>query len=235
MSAPAAVLFDMDGTLVDTEVLWWRTTEEVAGQLGHRLGPADAPEVVGRAVQDTAGHLVRLTGGAADPGAVAASLTDGFFRRVAAGAPLRPGARRLLAELAARAVPFALVSASPRVVVDEVVGGALAHVPFAFTLSADDTERTKPHPDPYREAAARLGLTPGECVAVEDSPDGAASAEAAGCAVLVVPSLLDVPHSPARTFAGSLEDVTPDLLHACLRPAPGDQAHRSSSARIPSA
>ncbi|KIF04388.1 hydrolase [Streptomyces sp. RSD-27] len=218
MSALAAVLFDMDGTLVDTEVLWWETTEEVADRLGHRLGPADAPEVVGRAVADTAAHLVRATGGA-DAGAVAEELTEGFFRRVAAGAPIRPGAQRLLTALEAQGIPFALVSASPRVVVDQVVGGALAHVPFAFTLSADDTARTKPHPDPYRAAAGLLGLDPGECVAVEDSPDGAASAEAAGCPVLVVPSLLGVPASAARTFAASLEEVTPELLRSLRRTA----------------
>ncbi|MEU9028898.1 HAD-IA family hydrolase [Streptomyces sp. NPDC048383] len=106
---------------------------------------------------------------------------------------------------------------------------------LAFTLSADDADRTKPHPDPYRAAAARLGLAPGECVAVEDSPDGAASAEAAGCAVLVVPSQLDVPRTPARTSAASLEDVTPAVLRACGRAGAGDQAERSSSARIPSA
>lgn len=217
MSALAAVLFDMDGTLVDTEVIWWRTTEEIAGGLGHRLTAADAPEVVGRAVEDTAAHLVRATG-AGDPAEVAAALTSLFFRQVEEGAPMRPGAQRLLAALEAEGVPFALVSASPRVVVDSVVGGSLAHVPFAFTVSADDTERTKPHPDPYRTAARRLGLPPGACVAVEDSPDGAASAEAAGCAVLVVPSLLAVPASPPRTFAGSLEEVTPDVLRACLVP-----------------
>ncbi|WP_326586432.1 HAD family hydrolase [Streptomyces sp. NBC_01294] len=215
MSALAAVLFDMDGTLVDTEVLWWRATEEVADGLGHRLADADAPEVVGRAVQDTAAHLVRVSGGG-DPYEVAAALTDRFHRRVEAGAPMRPGAQRLLTALAAEGVPFALVSASPRVVVDSVVGGSLAHVPFAFTLSADDTTRTKPHPDPYRAAAGRLGLVPQACVAVEDSPDGAASAEAAGCGVLVVPSLLPVPRSPLRTFADSLEHVTVTGLRACL-------------------
>ncbi|MCJ1676696.1 HAD family phosphatase [Streptomyces sp. APSN-46.1] len=206
----------MDGTLVDTEVLWWRTTEEVAAGLGHALTDADAPEVVGRAVEDTAAHLVRVSrAGDAEAVAagaagvvVAAELTAGFFRRVEAGAPMRPGARRLLAELEAQGVPFALVSASPRVVVDSVVGGSLAQVPFAFTLSADDTPRTKPHPDPYRAAAERLGLVPRACVAVEDSPDGAASAEAAGCRVLVVPSLLPVPRSPRRAFADSLEDVS---------------------------
>ncbi|WP_327412227.1 HAD family hydrolase [Streptomyces sp. NBC_01233] len=215
MSALAAVLFDMDGTLVDTEGLWWRATEEVADGLGHRLTDADAPEVVGRAVEDTAAHLVRVSGGG-DPYEVGAALTDTFFRRVEAGAPMRPGAQRLLTALTAQGVPFALVSASPRVVVDSVVGGSLAHVPFAFTLSADDTARTKPHPDPYRAAAGRLGLVPQACVAVEDSPDGAASAEAAGCGVLVVPSLLAVPASPKRVFARSLEEATPELLRSCL-------------------
>ncbi|WUX18868.1 HAD family phosphatase [Streptomyces sp. NBC_01439] len=218
MSTLAAVLFDMDGTLVDTEVLWWRTTEEIADGLGHRLTDTDAPDVVGRAVEDTAAHLVRVSGGG-DPAEVAAALTERFFRGVQAGAPMRPGAQRLLTALEAEGVPFALVSASPRVVVDSVVGGSLAHVPFAFTLSADDTARTKPHPDPYRAAAGRLGLAPRACVAVEDSPDGAASAEAAGCAVLVVPSLLAVPASPPRTFAESLEEVTVARLRRCVTAA----------------
>ncbi|MER5774262.1 HAD family phosphatase [Streptomyces sp. NPDC002039] len=217
MSGLGAVLFDMDGTLVDTEVLWWRTAEEIAAALGHALTDADAPEVVGRAVEDTAAHLVRVTGGG-DPARVGAALTEDFLRRVRAGAPMRPGARRLLTALTTEGVPFALVSASPRVVVDSVLGGALARVPFALTLSADDTARTKPHPDPYRAAAERLGLEPRACVAVEDSPDGAASAEAAGCGVLVVPSLLPVPASAARRFARTLEEVTPDVLRGCLAP-----------------
>ncbi|MGW7333554.1 HAD hydrolase-like protein, partial [Streptomyces sp. NPDC054840] len=83
MSALSAVLFDMDGTLVDTEVLWWRTTEEIAGGLGHRLTDADAPQVVGRAVEDTAAHLVRVVGGG-DPSEVAEALTESFFRGVEA-------------------------------------------------------------------------------------------------------------------------------------------------------
>ncbi|MER7744175.1 HAD family phosphatase [Streptomyces bacillaris] len=249
-TAPAAVLFDMDGTLVDTEVLWWETAREVAAGLGHRLTDADAPEVVGRAVADTAAHLIGVTSGdpstlpgaatgrAAAPGRTAADraaapdraadraaalertaaeLTDSFFRKVDAGAPLRPGAAALLASLEAAGVPFALVSASPRSVVDAVVAGALAGVDFAFTLSADDTVRTKPHPDPYRAAAERFAADPAACVAVEDSPDGTASADAAGCAVLVVPSLLPVAPGRARTFARSLEEVDLGVLTDCLR------------------
>ncbi|MGA6169715.1 HAD family hydrolase [Streptomyces sp. NPDC012600] len=229
-AAPAAVLFDMDGTLVDTEVLWWETAREVAAGLGHRLTDADAPEVVGRAVADTAAHLIEVTGGgspalpgtAADDRAAAlartaAELTDSFFRKVDAGAPLRPGAAALLASLEGAGVPFALVSASPRSVVDAVVAGSLAGVDFAFTLSADDTVRTKPHPDPYRAAAERFAAEPSACVAVEDSPDGTASADAAGCAVLVVPSLLPVAPGRGRTFARSLEEVDLGVLSDCLR------------------
>ncbi|WP_276209176.1 HAD family phosphatase [Streptomyces sp. S1] len=216
MSELAAVLFDMDGTLVDTETLWWDATEEVAARLGHRLTAADAPEVVGRAVEDTAAHLVRTTGMSGTAG-VASALTTAFRRRVDAGAPLRPGAGRLLAELERAAVPFALVSASPRSVVDAVTGGALARVPFAFTLSADDTARTKPHPDPYRTAARCLGVPVEACVAVEDSPDGTASADAAGCVVLVVPSLLPVEPGPGRVFAESLEEVSLATLRGHVR------------------
>ncbi|MFC8077910.1 HAD family hydrolase [Streptomyces sp. NPDC057307] len=218
----------MDGTLVDTETLWWESAAEVAAGLGHRLSDADAGEVVGRAVADTAAHLVRVTGtpsleapdGPAPdgpcPNAVAADLAACFLRRVEAGAPPRPGARRLLAALETAGVPFALVSASPRTVVDSVVAGSLAEVAFAFTLSADDTVRTKPHPDPYRAAAERFGVAAGACVAVEDSPDGTASAEAAGCPVLVVPSLLPVAPGEGRYFAGSLEDVDLAVLEAVL-------------------
>ncbi|MFC8016172.1 HAD family hydrolase [Streptomyces cinereoruber] len=216
MSELAAVLLDMDGTLVDTETLWWDAAEEVAARLGHRLTAADAPEVVGRAVEDTAAHLVRATG-MAGTGGVASALTTAFRRRVDAGAPLRPGAGRLLAELEREGVPFALVSASPRSVVDAVTGGALARVPFAFTLSADDTARTKPHPDPYRTAARRLGVPVEACVAVEDSPDGTASADAAGCVVLVVPSLLPVEPGPGRVFAESLEEVSLATLRGHAR------------------
>lgn len=177
---PQAVLFDMDGTLVDTEGLWWQAADEVARSLGRELTAADAPYVVGRTVGDTAAYLVD---GDAD-GEVAGALTASFAERVRREPAVVPGARELLAELAAATVPTALVSASPRSIV-ELVLPRLGHT-FDLVIADGDTPRGKPHPDPYLEAARRLRVTPARCVAVEDSPAGVAAATAAGCHVLVV-------------------------------------------------
>ncbi|MET9342077.1 HAD family phosphatase [Nonomuraea sp. NPDC003804] len=178
-----AVLFDMDGTLVDTEGLWWEATVDVAASLGRVLGPADTPYVHGRTVEDTAAHLAP----AADQetvDAVAERLTESFADRIRRGVRVIPGAAELLRALATEAVPTALVSASPRSIV-ELVLPSLGHR-FAVVVAAGETARGKPHPDPYLEAARLLAADPRRCVAVEDSPTGIAAATAAGCRVLVV-------------------------------------------------
>ncbi|MFE0463560.1 HAD family hydrolase [Kitasatospora sp. NPDC058965] len=201
---PSAVLFDMDGTLVDTEHLWWEATEEVAAGIGYALGPVDLPEVLGHAVEHTAAHLDRVAAGSPGTAELASRLNGSFTAKVAAQVVPRPGALALLASLRDAAVPTALVSASPRQVVDLV----LTHLGrdwFTVTLAAEDTERTKPDPAPYLAAAARLGLDPARCVAVEDTPTGVASASAAGCAVLAVPSSdAAIPAGPGITLLSSL-------------------------------
>ncbi|GAA3582688.1 HAD family phosphatase [Nonomuraea rosea] len=175
-----AVLLDMDGTLVDTEGLWWEAAAAVAASLGRPLGPADLPHVHGRTIEDVARHLL-----GDDPGRqeVAGRLTDAFAERVGREVTLMPGASELLAGLAATAVPTALVSASPRSIV-ELVLPRLGHA-FDLVIANEDTVRGKPYPDPYLEAARRLGAAPRRCVAIEDSPAGIAAATAAGCHVLV--------------------------------------------------
>jgi HAD superfamily hydrolase (TIGR01509 family) len=203
---PAAVLFDMDGTLVDTEHLWWRAVTEVADRLAYRLTEADLPEVLGRPVGHTAGYLHRTAGAATTRARIARDLDDAFVARVAGDVRPRPGALRLLAELRDASVPAALVTASPRRVVDLVLR-TLGADWFALTVAAEDTVRTKPAPDPYLTAAARLGVAPGDCVAVEDSPPGLASARAAGCPVVAVPSTAPLAREPGVLVVGSLEEV----------------------------
>ncbi|MET8541933.1 HAD family phosphatase [Kitasatospora sp. NPDC004799] len=209
---PAAVLFDMDGTLVDTEQLWWQTAAELAEELRHPLTEQDAPEVLGQAVEHTAAHLHRVSGTALGEAELAERLSESFAAKVAAETVPRPGALALLAALRDARVPTALVSASPRQVVDLVLS-AIGRDWFAVTLAAEDTEHTKPAPDPYLAAAERLGLDPAVCLAVEDTPTGVASATAAGCAVLAVPSTaVPMPRGERITLLASLEQADLALL-----------------------
>ncbi|MBW5486116.1 HAD-IA family hydrolase [Streptomyces bambusae] len=210
----------MDGTLVDTEQLWWDTVAEVAEGLGYALAEHDQPDVLGRPVEHTAGHLARLGGAPAGP--IAAELHRAFAERVRTRVVPRPGALALLGALHDEGVPTALVTASPREVAETVVA-ALAeagHGGFTVTVTADDTALTKPSPDPYLAACRALRVPPAACVAVEDTPTGVASAEAAGCQVLAVPSVAPIAPAPGRTVLDSLEQATPDRLRALVATAP---------------
>ncbi|WP_055535815.1 HAD-IA family hydrolase [Streptomyces graminilatus] len=210
---PQAVLFDMDGTLVDTERLWWEAVEQVAGR---PLTEADQPDVLGRPVEHTADWLAAATGAAA--GQLAAELHREFAARVRTGIVPRPGALDLLDALAEAGIPTALVTASPRAVADTVLEAleALGASRFAVSVTADDTEHTKPAPDPYLAACRALGVDPAACVAVEDTETGVTSAEAAGCAVLAVPSLAPIGAAPGRTVRASLAGVTVAQLGAMV-------------------
>jgi HAD superfamily hydrolase (TIGR01509 family) len=211
-----AVLLDMDGTLVDTEDLWWEAESSLLAELGHRLGHADRQAVVGGPMSRVVDHLLAVSGLPLGADRLGDMINDRFAEHIAHGVPLRPGAAELLADLAAEGVPAALVSASHRRIIDLVLRTLGSHH-FAFTVAGDEVERTKPHPDPYLLAAARLGADPARCVVIEDAPTGVRAGEAAGCRVLAVPSVTPIEPRPGRTVLASLEGVSVALLRGLVR------------------
>ncbi|MFF2367327.1 MULTISPECIES: HAD family hydrolase [unclassified Streptomyces] len=217
-SALQAVLLDMDGTLVDTEGFWWDVEVAVFAALGHALDESWRHVVVGGPMTRSAGFLIEATGADITLPELSVLLNDGFEDRIGHSLPLMPGAARLLAELAAHEIPTALVSASHRRIIDRVLGAIGSHF-FALTVAGDEVERTKPFPDPYLLAAARLGAEPARCAVIEDTSTGVASAEAAGCQVVAVPSVAPIAPAARRTVVNSLEEVDLPFLHRLMTKA----------------
>jgi HAD superfamily hydrolase (TIGR01509 family) len=213
----AAVLWDMDGLLVDSEPLWTVAEQELADRLGGTFTPELKALIVGTRLDVAVPLFLTHLGHPASPEAVqeaAAWLLARVVELFAQPIDLQPGAVALLAELDAAGVPQALVSSSYRVLVDAVLAHGVG--PFALTVAGDEVGRGKPHPEPYLTAAARLGVDPRRCVVLEDSPAGVASGEAAGCAVVAVPSLAEVvlSEAPRRQVRPSLTAVSLDDLRA---------------------
>ena len=214
-SALQAVLLDMDGTLVDTEGFWWEAEVEIFAELGHALSEEHREIVVGGPMTRSASYLIHTTGADITLPELTILLNKRFEELITRGVPLMPGAARLLAELAAHRIPAALVSASHRRIIDRVLQ-SLGPENFAFTVAGDELERTKPHPDPYLLAAARLGADPSRCVVVEDTATGVAAGESAGCAVVAVPSVVPIEPAGGRRVVSSLEEVDLALLRALV-------------------
>ena len=206
MTELAAVLWDMDGTLVDTEPYWIDSELELVARHGGTWTTADAHSIVGFDLLD-AGHELRTRGGVEmEPAEIANWLLDRVIARVAEELPWRPGARELLAECIAEGVPCAMVTMSWRSLADAVIAAAPAGS-FAVSITGDEVTNGKPDPEPYLAAAAALGVDPRACVAIEDSPTGVASAVAAGCATLGVPHVVPVAAAPGLTIVDSLAGV----------------------------
>lgn len=200
-----AVLFDMDGLLVDSEPLWFETERAVMARMGGTWTRADQEHLIGGALAHSVGYMRSRAARPAPPEVVAHWLVDGMAALVRErGLPLKPGAAPLLAQIASAGLPTALVTSSERAIMKvalEVTGLA-----FAATVCGADVSRSKPDPEPYLLAASLLGADPRRCVALDDSPAGVASAEAAGCAVVAVPSV-PMPARPGRTLVASLTEV----------------------------
>ncbi|MBT0771926.1 HAD family hydrolase [Kineosporia sp. J2-2] len=206
-SLPAAVLWDMDGTLVDTEPYWMAEEHALVAEFGGTWSDEHAHNLIGNALIDSA-HYIQRHGGVTLPAEeIIDRLTAGVVRRIADEVPWRPGARELLFALHDAGVPCALVTMSYRAMAEAILAGLPGEF-FRFLVTGDEVTRGKPHPEPYLKAAGLLGVRPGDCVAIEDSLTGIASAEAAGVPLLAVEHLVPVPAHPGRTVARTLEGWT---------------------------
>jgi len=213
-AALRAVLFDMDGLLVDSEPLWFEVERAVMARLGGQWGEADQRALIGGSLDRTVSWLLAKAAAPASREDVARWLVDEMAALILArGLPLQPGAGPLLAALDAAGVPCALVTASSRAIMDAVL--TVTGLSFDVTVCGEDVRRGKPDPEPYLLAAARLGVPAAGCVVLEDSPTGIAAARAAGCPVIAVPSV-PVPPRPGLITVDSLEEVGFDRLEGIM-------------------
>lgn len=206
MSSLRAVLWDLDGTLVDTEPYWIACEHALVAEYGGTWTAADAHSIIGFDLLDAANELRTRGGVQLDPHQIVEWLLDGVIARVERDLPWRPGAAELLAGCAAADIPCALVTMSWRRLADAAIAAAPAGS-FRTSITGDEVTNGKPDPEPYLAAAAALGVDPRDCVAIEDSPTGVASALAAGCVTLGVPHVVPVAARAGLTLLDSLVGV----------------------------
>lgn len=210
-STPAAVLWDMDGTLINSEPYWISAEIDLVESFGGEWTHDDAMAVVGSGLFNSA-RAMRAKGVELDEQTIVDRLTDQVMTHLReSGIPWRPGARELLLELREASIPTALVTMSMSLMAHHVVAN-LGFVGFDAVISGDDVENPKPHPQPYQVGAAALGVEIGDCIAIEDSPPGATSAFSAGATVVGVPFMVEIPEDQTHALWPTLDGRTLEHL-----------------------
>jgi HAD superfamily hydrolase (TIGR01509 family) len=207
-----AVLWDLDGTLVDTEPAWMASEYRLVELFGGSWSTEHAKAVVGHSLLESAAYLRKHGGVELSLEEIVDQMVADVLAAVQREVVWRPGALSLLADVRAAGVPCAMVTMSYQSLANSVA----SHLPagtFQAMVTGDQVSRGKPHPEPYLTAAELLGVQPSRCVAIEDSPTGVASAAAAGCLVLAVQNQVPLAGAPGRIVLDSLEGIgMSDLL-----------------------
>lgn len=205
----AAVLWDMDGTLIDSEPMWIKVELEMLRRYGLEMTKDTHQRMIGSGLWDAANHF-RDLGVPLSADEIVAEWVAGVSRGIAESEPeWRPGARTFLDSLREAGVPCALVTMSVRSLAEDVVAMLPAGT-FQAIIAGDEVAHEKPHPDPYWRGAAALGVPIERCVALEDSPTGLKSAHASGAVTVGIPHLVPLDHLPAHALLRTLEGLDAD-------------------------
>jgi len=232
-AALRAVLFDMDGTLVETEQLWGEALFALAGRLGGRMSEEARQRTVGTSMSVSMRILyddLGLTHSERQLRSDARWVEDETARLMADGVAWRPGARELLVAVREAGLATALVTTTPRRLADIVlarIGETAPGVPaFDVTVCGDEVPARKPDPTPYLQAMSALGVRPADCVVIEDSQAGVGAGLASGAAVLGVPSMQPLAPAPGLTLIHSLVGLgVADLRAVVARSAAAPETH----------
>jgi len=206
-----SVLFDMDGLTINSEPEWLEAEREVTASFGYTWTKEDQAHCLGGPLHKVGEYMSKVTNSSEPGDYFHRKLVDLMTEKITISASFMPGARELIRNLHIAGVPMALVSASPRALVD----AALSHVkpiPFKATISSDDVLNTKPDPEGYLKAARMLDVDIRNSLILEDSATGVAAARASGARVIAVPHLVEIEADHQTKVINSLEDLSVDLL-----------------------
>jgi len=214
----AAVIFDMDGVIVDTEQVWEAVRKQLVADWGGRSVPGAQQAMMGMSSSEWSRYMHEELGLSPSPAEINAEVVRRMLDRYRQELPVIDGAVDAVRRLA-RTFPLAVASSSNRPLIDAVLAAAGIADCFATTVSSEEVARGKPSPDVYLETARRLGVPPEQCVAIEDSGSGIRAAHAAGMLVFAYPN----PHYPpavealalADVVLASLDELTPELVATC--------------------
>ena len=209
----AAVVFDMDGVIVDTEQVWDEVREELVADWGGRSLPEAQRAMMGMSSPEWSRYMHEELGLSQTPVEINDEVVRRMLHRYRTDLPLIDGAVDAVRELAA-AYPLAVASSSNRPLIDAVLETAGIAECFVATVSSEEVARGKPSPDVYLEAAGRLGLAAESCAAVEDSANGIRAASAAGMHVIAYPNEHYAPDAEALGLADAVIGALGELVEA---------------------
>jgi HAD superfamily hydrolase (TIGR01509 family) len=215
-SLPAAVLFDLDGTLIDSEPYWMKSERALAESHGVTWSPEDGESLIGLSLTESSKIIKDRIGSELEPQQIIDHLTSEVNRHLSREIPWRPGAKEILQMLRRKGVKTALVTMSLRRTAEQVVD-AIGFKAFDVIVAGDDVRHGKPHPEPYAKAAELLGVNPEDCVAFEDSITGMLSAEAAGTKAVAIENLMVIPKIEGRLFMPTLQGIKLKDLQALFK------------------